>query len=509
MMTNKNDLIQYNNIMSLLGDYNIIDNTTDGLIDIYCSTFQGVDGSYYDNVKSNIQDQIDSLNSKTITTAGGGFFQLICASNGFNSSTNDKFYFGGNVGFTYISVDCKLTSVSLNVQNNDVTINNCSFDVLINGNTLYTLSITSPTSNTFVDLSSSNLSVSKGSTVKIHCSSGSSSFATQITLGFSTNGIIGPQGPQGSVGPQGIQGKYGDTGYTGPTGFTGATGPTGPTGPTGYTGPAGLNGLNCQLQIGNVITVDTSLNALGNVVLFDAINNIYNLDLSIPRGDTGPAGESLFYIDHDGKYQLKEERAIQIYNLDYSTKLCVNGYELYLRNGSLKITDWLKKQLNGDEPSSSGDGGFFGAVAGLVGVGLSVGVGGALVCAGASLQSQITALETAITSINTSLLDLKIRVATLEDNVDYSVIPNLNTIKRRIENLEIKTQNLSAGELMPNNYPDTNVTICNNSLAINGDIVLTGNIKKNYMSGGAVDDLFGIENYKSSNPINQIRFGTL
>ena len=96
-----------------------------------------------------------------------------------------------------------------------------------------------------------------------------------------TNGLPGPAGPQGPVGPIGLTGPTGLTGLTGPAGVvgpagpigpTGLTGPAGPIGPVGLTGPAGPQGPAGNSNIVNLtdlLDVNTTGVALGNVLTFN------------------------------------------------------------------------------------------------------------------------------------------------------------------------------------------------------------------------------------------------
>ena len=63
-------------------------------------------------------------------------------------------------------------------------------------------------------------------------------------------GEQGEQGPAGPQGPQGEQGEQGPAGPQGPQGEQGEQGPTGPQGPQGEQGPAGQNGITPNIFVG-------------------------------------------------------------------------------------------------------------------------------------------------------------------------------------------------------------------------------------------------------------------
>lgn len=94
----------------------------------------------------------------------------------------------------------------------------------------------------------------------------------------------GEQGEQGETGPAGPQGATGETGATGPQGEQGIQGPAGPTGPQGPKGDDAVS-----LSIGTVVAgaaADASLTSDGE--------GNYELDLQLPKGDTGADGGMVY-----------------------------------------------------------------------------------------------------------------------------------------------------------------------------------------------------------------------
>ncbi len=121
-------------------------------------------------------------------------------------------------------------------------------------------------------------------------------------------GPTGPTGPAGERGETGVTGPQGEIGLTGPTGPTGATGPTGPSGPKGDTGPAGgatgptgaqgiqgptgptgPTGVSETISLGNTETLDAGQPASVTEVI---VENNHQFSFAIPRGPTGPEGQS-------------------------------------------------------------------------------------------------------------------------------------------------------------------------------------------------------------------------
>lgn len=269
--------------------------------DVYSDNYQDVTSEsivYLDGLKSNVQDQLDTLAGSSVYTSGGGFFLIWAeASNGFSTSNNGYQWSYGSSGTNSTNVplvlgfSCNLSKCSIRCSS--IPTSNASIQILKNGTTYYTISNISSTSNT-IDLSGSNLIFSDNDTISLCTTGGSGGGLIRISLSFNTNGVIGATGATGAQGPQGIQGQgftfrgqwvlgqtyyaydvvidqgssfvcldentnqpltnpmyfkilaskgdKGDTGATGPQGPTGATGATGATGPQGQTGATGATG---------------------------------------------------------------------------------------------------------------------------------------------------------------------------------------------------------------------------------------------------------------------------
>ena len=99
------------------------------------------------------------------------------------------------------------------------------------------------------------------------------------------SGATGETGPRGLQGERGLQGPQGLSGTNGPTG---ATGPQGPQGDTGPTGPQGAGGPAATVTVGSVTTgiAGSSASVTNSGSSSQAV-----LDITIPRGDTGPSGD--------------------------------------------------------------------------------------------------------------------------------------------------------------------------------------------------------------------------
>lgn len=73
-------------------------------------------------------------------------------------------------------------------------------------------------------------------------------------------------------------------------GHKGDTGEQGPQGPTGPQGPKGDQGAVATISVGTVTTLEPGANATAEI-RYDSTNNVYYLDLGIPKGEMGDAGE--------------------------------------------------------------------------------------------------------------------------------------------------------------------------------------------------------------------------
>jgi hypothetical protein len=102
--------------------------------------------------------------------------------------------------------------------------------------------------------------------------------ASAISIGASSQLLLGPQGPKGDKGDTGAPGATGAQGPKGDTGATGPTGPAGATGAAGATGPQGPAGLG--VTPGSLVTpaydsgwVNITTMAGQNIVLNHNLNS--------------------------------------------------------------------------------------------------------------------------------------------------------------------------------------------------------------------------------------------
>lgn len=112
--------------------------------------------------------------------------------------------------------------------------------------------------------------------------------ASVVNGGTNNNVLLDFTIPRGATGPAGATGAAGATGPTGPQGLQGLQGVTGPTGAIGATGATGPTGATPTLTIGTVTTGAPGSSASATIT-GTAPNFVLNL--TIPQGPTGPAGE--------------------------------------------------------------------------------------------------------------------------------------------------------------------------------------------------------------------------
>lgn len=127
-----------------------------------------------------------------------------------------------------------------------------------------------------------------------------------LVLPKGETGAAGPQGPKGdkgdagATGAQGPKGDTGATGATGPAGKEGAAGekgdkgdpgPTGPAGPKGETGTQGPKGDKGDTGITPALSIGTVMIGSNASASISGTAEKPELNLILPRGETGPQGE--------------------------------------------------------------------------------------------------------------------------------------------------------------------------------------------------------------------------
>lgn len=190
----------YTDITNLY-DINADDITSTNLI---VESINGQDSALFDGITSNIQDQLDSLNSGIITsTGGGGCFSIEAAmSTGFVASR--FFQFGGSALYLAVNVpmklgyDFKISAISINLAasmgTGTATIKLYKNDVAIS------TYIIDATNNFFNNLDITYLA---GDTLNLYCSSVSSANNgnfVRATISCAVNGVQGIQGLPGTNG---------------------------------------------------------------------------------------------------------------------------------------------------------------------------------------------------------------------------------------------------------------------------------------------------------------------
>jgi hypothetical protein len=222
---------------------------------LVCQTFLNQDSSYFTNINSNIQTQINNMNTAitNINTSEsiGGNFMMWAETPAINTIINSGFHwnFGSasnsNSG-VYIPCDCYLNFIGINstvIVSSNITINVYkSVNQDAPYNTYQSISLPTQTKNNYID--GLSYFIAKGTMINLKTVSGSSSSIARISLGFSVMSVIvyGAIGQTGTTGATGLIGLTGPTGPIGTTGLIGLTGPTGPIGTTGPIGPAGTAG---------------------------------------------------------------------------------------------------------------------------------------------------------------------------------------------------------------------------------------------------------------------------
>ena len=251
-----NSLSQKNSLENI--NFTTLNATTINTTNLNATTINGSNGTYFNNLSSNIQSQLNTQNSTinnnytdlrnrlsndcvSITTfnrnmttisdeiynisqnyptmdqilttsgiifynvTGGGFFSMVFNGNWNSVGSGYNFYNTNN--YPVLGCDCYLDSITI-VFNVSGT-NAGSGQLMINNSVFFTVSLPSATSNntayTF-DARNSGLSmINRFSKINFKANTSSTLGQCIVTLTFSTAGVIGPQGLS-IVGPQGVQG---------------------------------------------------------------------------------------------------------------------------------------------------------------------------------------------------------------------------------------------------------------------------------------------------------------
>ena len=146
-------------------------------------------------------------------------------------------------------------------------------------------------------------------------------------------GEQGEQGPAGPQGPQGEQGEQGPAGPQGPQGEQGEQGPTGPQGPQGEQGPAGQNGITPNIFVGEdgylyVQYGEEEAKSLG----------IYASNMYVVNGEKYYTLHMLVKKDGEGKAEYVDIKLPKTANI-YSIKAVTIG-------DKNKVTDGATVELN-------------------------------------------------------------------------------------------------------------------------------------------------------------------
>jgi septum formation inhibitor MinC len=227
---------------------------------INCDTFLNQSSDLFTGVSSNIQTQINTINSLvSVGSTGGGYFSILATQNsgfiassfwgyssGTNPTVNNPLVFGYNFKLTSITFICQTTPTT-------------SATVILykNGLSVYTMSNVNSLSKTFSNI---NVEYLAGDTFNLFTQTGAGGTMVRATISCQVGGVTGAT-PQLSVGTVSnlasgstptvsISGttlnpvlNFGlVTGASGINGTNGATGPQGPKGDTGTQGPQGQKG---------------------------------------------------------------------------------------------------------------------------------------------------------------------------------------------------------------------------------------------------------------------------
>ena len=169
-------------------------------------SMNGQDSALFDGITSNIQDQLDSLNSGITSSTGGGAFSIQCAmSTGFIASR--YFQFGGAISVLGNNVplqfdfDFVVTGINIQILQT-MGASTATVKLIKNNVAVQTIFIDSVNVN-YVDI---NITYLKGDKLNLYCSDcplpGANNNGNFVrgTISCKVNGITGPQGIAGTNG---------------------------------------------------------------------------------------------------------------------------------------------------------------------------------------------------------------------------------------------------------------------------------------------------------------------
>ena len=254
-----------------------------GLVNIYAddvetNNFINQPSSLFTGVSSNIQTQLNTINTLVSTgSTGGGYFSILCGqANGF--STVSPYWNMGGGGINAVNTPVvqsfafKVIAITFACQSIPTTAG--TVNLIKNGTSIYTMSSINSTLVTFSNLS---LIFNAGDTLNVYTVSGAGGTLIRCTISCQVGGVTGAT-PQLSIGTVSnlASGSTPTVSLTGTTlnpvlnfglvqgvqGINGAQGPKGDTGAQGPQGPQGDSSLQTQtnsLAIAGLVTTCTGL----------------------------------------------------------------------------------------------------------------------------------------------------------------------------------------------------------------------------------------------------------
>jgi len=258
---------------------------------VNCDTFLNQSSSLFTGVSSNLQTQINTINSLvSVGQTGGGYFSILGGlANGF-STTNPFFNFGG-AGVSAVNVPVvqsfpfKVTSITFTCQTTPA--NPATVHLYKNGSNVYTMEPINAVSKTFNNI---NISYLANDTLNLYTVSGSGGALVRATISCQVGGVTGAT-PQLTVGTVSnlafgstptvsitgttlnpvlnfglVTGSSGINGTNGTNGATGAKGDKGDTGAQGEKGEKGDTGASGGLDPATALVITGLVGTVGGLV---------------------------------------------------------------------------------------------------------------------------------------------------------------------------------------------------------------------------------------------------
>ena len=258
-----------------------------GLVNIYAddvetNNFINQPSSLFTGVSSNIQTQLNTINTLVSTgSTGGGYFSILCGqANGF--STVSPYWNMGGGGINAVNTPVvqsfafKVIGITFACQSIPTTAG--TVNLIKNGTSIYNMSSINSTLVTFSNL---NLIFNAGDTLNVYTVSGAGGTLIRCTISCQVGGVTGAT-PQLSIGTVSnlTSGSTPTVSLTGTTlnpvlnfglvqGINGAQGPKGDTGAQGPQGPKGDTGdssLQTQTNSLAIAGLVTAVAGLGTAV---------------------------------------------------------------------------------------------------------------------------------------------------------------------------------------------------------------------------------------------------